>query len=224
MFPEDNLDREENSEMGRERESSPKDFAYGNYEYKYHKDDPGHHNGDGSLVESSSRRMINYEDENEHSGQRKSVSSEKRHREDVLSPSHDKYWKEGYGRGVSKSPGQSRGRSRSESIHGEASDAGRQVEQDDAYYIDSEHRSDSDDERMSVYNRDYDMVGEMLDRERDRAREKERERERKNDKERQKTRLQDGDRAVRGRDREKDKERERGSEREKERVRGERER
>ncbi|KAL2485120.1 Protein kinase superfamily protein [Abeliophyllum distichum] len=217
--------------MGRERKSSPKDFANGNYKYKYHKDDPGHHNGDGSLVESSSRRMINYVDENEHSGQRKSVSSEKRHREDVLSPSHDKYWKEGYGRGVSKSPGQSRGRSRSESIHGEASDAGRQVEQDDAYYIDSEHRSDSDDERMSVYNRDYDMVGEMLDRERDRAREKERERkrkrkrERKNDKERQRTRLRDGDRAVRGRDREKDKERERGTERErggereKERVR-----
>ncbi|KAL2559034.1 Non-specific serine/threonine protein kinase [Forsythia ovata] len=99
--------------------------------------------------------MINYEDENEHSGQRKSVSSEKRHREDVFLPSCDKYREEGDGRDVSKSPGQSRGRSLSQSIHGEASDAGRQVKKDDAYYIDSKHRSDSDDERMSVYNRDY---------------------------------------------------------------------
>ncbi|KAL2546389.1 serine/threonine-protein kinase prpf4B-like [Forsythia ovata] len=152
---EDNVDVKRGDEMDWERMNSAESLSNGNCAHKYHSDHTRHHNIDASPVEGSDKMLSNYDYETQGSFQIKSLSSEKRHRVVAHSPSRDKYAKVSSSRNLSKSPDWSRGRSRSRSIFREASVVGTPHKQEDSYYMERRHRSDSVDDRIIANHRDY---------------------------------------------------------------------
>lgn len=136
------------------------------------------------------------------------------------SHSHGRVLEEGHGRQPVKSPGQSRGRSQSQSSLHEASQSDTPKEHDDAYHSKRKHRSDSDDEQVVKHDRVYRHGSRdlLMDRETERSSSYSRHNSRMDRHHSRETRERDRE-GSREMDRDRTRERERARERQRERER-----